>query len=218
MIHIDICGVLIKIKDCKMFYIIPCILFVVFILLSQLQPACKFHWFLVFHAFQVYLMLWLPLFLKQWCFEMVRIIQSLNYWASNCWEKVSQICFHTLTLTYKIRYHLDLDLIQMMHRFRMYFFKIFVHFPLFIRNMIHRLLSIDESIVYKVPTIRKLLALFDNYEMDVSRRENITPLKLREDDDFINAVLDTQVMQTAMHFLNKKGSRIESVNFDIVKK
>lgn len=58
-----------------------------------------------------------------------------------------------------------------------------------------------------------MLALFDNYEMDVSRRENVTPHKLREDDDFINAVLDTQVMQTAMHFLNKKGFSIEFLIF-----
>lgn len=87
--------------------------------------------------------------------------------------------------------------------------------------MLHRLLNIDESIVYKVPTIRKLLALFDNYEMDVSRKENVTPHKLREDDDFIDAVLDTQVMQTAMYFLNKKGFRIEYViffRFDMEKK
>lgn len=75
--------------------------------------------------------------------------------------------------------------------------------------MLYRLLTVDESIVYKVPTIRKLLALFDNYEMDVSRRENVTPHKLREDDDFINAVLDTHVMQTAMQFLNEKGFRIK---------
>lgn len=79
--------------------------------------------------------------------------------------------------------------------------------------MFYRLLSIDESIVYKVPTIRRLLALFDNYEMDVSRRENVTPHKLREDDNFINAVLDTQVMQTAMYFLNKKGLQIECTWF-----
>lgn len=71
-------------------------------------------------------------------------------------------------------------------------------------NLLCSLLSIDESIVYKVPTIKKLRALFDNYEMDLSQKENVTSHKLREDDDFINAILDTQVMQTAMYFLNKK--------------
>ena len=58
-----------------------------------------------------------------------------------------------------------------------------------------------------MPTIKKLRALFDNYEVNASDRENVTPNELQENDDFINAVLDTQVMQTAMKFLNKKGSR-----------
>lgn len=66
-------------------------------------------------------------------------------------------------------------------------------------------MSIDESIIYKVPTIQKLRALFDNYELDASDSEIVTPNELQENDDFINAVLDTQVMQTAMKFLNKKG-------------
>lgn len=67
------------------------------------------------------------------------------------------------------------------------------------------LLTIDESIVYNVSTIAKMRALFDNYKMDVKKKENITPYKLREDADFLNAVLDTKVMQTAMHFLHTKG-------------
>lgn len=49
--------------------------------------------------------------------------------------------------------------------------------------------------------------------MDVSRKENVTPYKLREDDDFINAVLDTQVMRTAMNFLNQKGFKTEHITF-----
>lgn len=72
-------------------------------------------------------------------------------------------------------------------------------------NKLFRLLKIDESIIYKVPTIRKLRALFDNYEVDASDSENVTPNELQENDDFINAVLDTKVMQTAMKFLNRKG-------------
>lgn len=72
-------------------------------------------------------------------------------------------------------------------------------------NKLFRLLKIDESIIYKVPTIRKLRALFDNYEVDASDSENVTPNELQENDDFINAVLDTTVMQTAMKFLNRKG-------------
>lgn len=56
-----------------------------------------------------------------------------------------------------------------------------------------------------------MLTLFDNYEMDVSRTENVIPNKLREDDEFINAVLDTQVMKTAMYFLSEKGFPVKSV-------
>lgn len=68
-----------------------------------------------------------------------------------------------------------------------------------------RLLSVDEQTVYKVPTIEKLRALFDNYEVDASNSENVTPNERQENADFINAVLDTKVMQTTMEFLNKKG-------------
>lgn len=66
----------------------------------------------------------------------------------------------------------------------------------------------DESIVYRVPTIEKLRALFDNYELDASHSENVTSNERQENDDFINAVLDSKVMQTAMEFLNKKGLHI----------
>lgn len=59
--------------------------------------------------------------------------------------------------------------------------------------------------VYKVPTIKKLRALFDNYVLDASDSEHVTPNELQENDDFINAVLDTRVMKTAMNFLNRKG-------------
>lgn len=76
----------------------------------------------------------------------------------------------------------------------------------------HRLLSIDESAVYKVPTIKKLRALFDNYELDSSAAENVTTSETSEENEFINAVLDTQVMQTAMGFLNKKGLLAQQIS------
>lgn len=70
---------------------------------------------------------------------------------------------------------------------------------------VFRLLDVDESVVYKVPTIAKLLVLFDNYELDSADSETVTPEEEIEENEFINAVLDTQVMQTAMNFLHKKG-------------
>lgn len=83
-----------------------------------------------------------------------------------------------------------------------------------------RLLSIDESIAFEVQTIKKLRALFDNYEVDASDRENVTPHELRENEDFINAVLDTRVMETAMRFLHRKGlvQADRTSQFDLLKR
>lgn len=59
--------------------------------------------------------------------------------------------------------------------------------------------------IFNVPTIQKLRALYDNYELNASDKEVVTPNEIDEETEFLNAVLDTQVMQTAMNFLNKKG-------------
>lgn len=66
--------------------------------------------------------------------------------------------------------------------------------------------------VYEVPTIVKLRALFDNYELDSADSETVTPEEEIEENEFINAVLDTQVMQTAMNFLHKKGYFVKIFN------
>lgn len=78
---------------------------------------------------------------------------------------------------------------------------------------IFRLLNVDESIVYGIPTIAKLRALFDNYELDATDKEVITTHEKNEENDFINAVLDTKVMKTAMQFLHKKGEHEQTFNF-----
>lgn len=70
--------------------------------------------------------------------------------------------------------------------------------------------------VYKIPTIDKLLALFDNYELDASDSEKVTADERDEENDFINAVLDTKVMQTAMNFLHKKGLNCNSTELVIL--
>lgn len=55
-----------------------------------------------------------------------------------------------------------------------------------------------------VTTINKLRALFDNYEMDATIIEKESDVERREQNDFINAVLNTKVMKTLMQFLVKK--------------
>ncbi|XP_055606628.1 endoribonuclease CG2145-like [Uranotaenia lowii] len=67
------------------------------------------------------------------------------------------------------------------------------------------LLSVDEKQVYAVPTIDKMRALFNNYELDTQVNEYVSPLEKKEEDDFVEALLATTVMRTAMTFLQKKG-------------
>lgn len=57
-------------------------------------------------------------------------------------------------------------------------------------------------------TINKLRALFDNYELDTSVVENVTISEKREEDEFLEKVLDTEVMKIAMNYLKQKGQYI----------
>ncbi|XP_053697280.1 endoribonuclease CG2145-like [Sabethes cyaneus] len=66
-------------------------------------------------------------------------------------------------------------------------------------------LSVDERQVYAVPTIEKMRALFNNYELDTMVNEYVTPMEKKEENDFVDALLATNVMRTAMLFLQKKG-------------
>lgn len=67
-----------------------------------------------------------------------------------------------------------------------------------------RLLRV-RSDAFQLPTISKLLPLFDNYIVDVNVAETVTPDELREQNEFIDAVFDTQVMRRAQTFLEEKG-------------
>lgn len=66
-------------------------------------------------------------------------------------------------------------------------------------------LSIDERQVYAIPTIEKMRALFNNYEVDTMVNEYVTPMEKKEENDFVDALLATTVMRNAMLFLQKKG-------------
>lgn len=48
-------------------------------------------------------------------------------------------------------------------------------------------------------------ALFDNYEMDSSINEQVTDQETKEENDFITALLKTDVMKTLMKFFYEKG-------------
>lgn len=72
--------------------------------------------------------------------------------------------------------------------------------------LISRLLSLNESVLDATPTLTKLRLLFNNYELDTTVNEHVTAMERKEENDFLNAVLATPVMRTAMKFLQEKGT------------
>lgn len=73
---------------------------------------------------------------------------------------------------------------------------------------LYRLLSVSNATLSGIQTIVKLRALYDNYELDTMTVENVTPNERQEEDEFIEKVLDTAVMRTAMTYLQQKGSEL----------
>ncbi|XP_022204350.2 poly(U)-specific endoribonuclease homolog [Nilaparvata lugens] len=55
------------------------------------------------------------------------------------------------------------------------------------------------------PTVKALMALFDNYDPDVTHPEVVTHIEKLEESAFINAVMKTKVMQSTYEFLTEKG-------------
>lgn len=62
-----------------------------------------------------------------------------------------------------------------------------------------------EPRAYDSPTVAKMRALFDNYEEDTLANEHVTVNERREENEFVDAVMGTQVMRQAMLFLQNKG-------------
>ena len=58
---------------------------------------------------------------------------------------------------------------------------------------------------YEISTIKAVLALYDNYELDVKNKEVVTPEERREEDELLDKVLETEIMKKAMKFLSDKG-------------
>ncbi|XP_044730042.1 poly(U)-specific endoribonuclease homolog [Chrysoperla carnea] len=58
---------------------------------------------------------------------------------------------------------------------------------------------------FKVPSVTKFRALLDNYIMDSAVTEEVTPLERKEENDFLDTIISTPVMQHARQLLMSKG-------------
>lgn len=76
----------------------------------------------------------------------------------------------------------------------------------------NRLLTLDPKILDSTETMTKMRALFDNYELDASVNENVSPIERQEENDLINSMLQTSVMREAMKFLQMKGRKFWLTN------
>ncbi|EZA58193.1 poly(U)-specific endoribonuclease homolog [Ooceraea biroi] len=58
---------------------------------------------------------------------------------------------------------------------------------------------------YEIPTIKSVLALQDNYELDVKTKETVTSDERREESELLDKFMETEVLKAAMKFLADKG-------------
>ncbi|XP_070525174.1 endoribonuclease Arlr isoform X2 [Cardiocondyla obscurior] len=58
---------------------------------------------------------------------------------------------------------------------------------------------------YEIPTIKSVLALHDNYEMNVKTKETVTSDERKEEAELLDKFSETDVFKTAMKFLADKG-------------
>merc|ERR1712071_385736 len=66
--------------------------------------------------------------------------------------------------------------------------------------------QVDEASVLQLPVYQKLLALYDNYDPYVNVAEDHTEQEHQEELDFLQTVLDTDIMRAAYEFLVEKGA------------
>ncbi|EFN88107.1 Placental protein 11 [Harpegnathos saltator] len=57
---------------------------------------------------------------------------------------------------------------------------------------------------YEIPTIKSVLALHDNYELDVKKKEEVTSEERKEESELLDKFLETDVFKAAMKFLVDK--------------
>ncbi|XP_031787775.1 poly(U)-specific endoribonuclease homolog isoform X1 [Nasonia vitripennis] len=58
---------------------------------------------------------------------------------------------------------------------------------------------------WEIPTVKAVVALLDNYELDVKTKETVTSEERKEESDLLDAFIATDVMKTTMKFLAEKG-------------
>lgn len=58
---------------------------------------------------------------------------------------------------------------------------------------------------FQIPTIQKVLSIFDNYQLDTRTNEYINPSQRQEESLLVDTYLSTNVMSAAMRFLADKG-------------
>ena len=57
----------------------------------------------------------------------------------------------------------------------------------------------------QIPTIQKVLSIYDNYQLDTRTNEYISPAQRQEESLLVDTFLSTNVMSYAMRFLADKG-------------
>lgn len=67
-----------------------------------------------------------------------------------------------------------------------------------------RLLTVNPE-AFQIPTIERVLSIFDNYQLDTHTNEYINPAQRQEESLLIDTFLSTNVMSAAMRFLADKG-------------
>lgn len=59
--------------------------------------------------------------------------------------------------------------------------------------------------IFSILTIKSLIKLFNNYELDTYQSEVVTKEEDLEENEFINNLMKTDIMLYVMHFLSSKG-------------
>ncbi|XP_076662457.1 uncharacterized protein LOC143365799 isoform X9 [Halictus rubicundus] len=58
---------------------------------------------------------------------------------------------------------------------------------------------------YDLPTVKAVIALHDNYELDVKTKETVTPEERREESELLDKIAETDIIKSTMKFLADKG-------------
>ncbi|XP_011871952.1 PREDICTED: poly(U)-specific endoribonuclease homolog [Vollenhovia emeryi] len=66
------------------------------------------------------------------------------------------------------------------------------------------LLTVNPA-AFQIPTIQRVLSIFDNYQLDTHTNEYISPAQREEESLLVDTFLSTNVMSAAMRFLADKG-------------